>query len=96
MLGIPRGVTGAPEFMDNARIEKYAFTDYQQAAKMLQMDRLNAVDGTHLALYAALKAGLPRRTGDPLIIQGHPAYVYFSKNAAQLTLFESLKAACAR
>ena len=97
VLGIPRGVTGAPEFMDNARIEKYAFTNYQQAAKMLQMDRLNAVDGTHLALYAALKAEgfTPADLGDPLIIQGHPAYVYFSKNAAQPALFESLKAACA-
>lgn len=97
MLGIPRSVTGDSAFMKNEQIKKYEFLTYKQGAKMLKSDRIDAIDGTYLALYAALKAEgfTPAELGEPLMIQGHPAFVYFSKKAGQPALFEALKAACA-
>ena len=92
-IGMVRGSDYGAAFLDDSEYRKHEITDQVQGIRMLLEGRLDASDGTRLAIFHSMRAlAVPRkRLGDSIAVQEREVHVHLGRRSADEALASELR-----
>lgn len=94
-VGIVRGSEYGAAFLDDREYHKHEITDQVQGIRMLLEDRLDAIVGTRLGVFHAMRMlGVPRaRLGGSIAVQAREVHLHLGHRSADEALASDLRRA---